>query len=50
LDNAVHESAKRTAGKIAAKSKIVSQLVKATKVKVVAAYYNLDDGRVEFLT
>ncbi len=50
LDNAVHESAKRTAGKIAAKSKIVSQLVKTTKVKVVAAYYNLDDGRVEFLT
>jgi carbonic anhydrase len=50
LDNAVHESAKRTAGKIAAKSKTVSQLVKATKVKVVAAYYNLDDGRVEFLT
>jgi carbonic anhydrase len=50
VDNVVHENAKRTAAKIATKSKIVSQLVKATKVKVVAAYYNLDDGRVEFLS
>ena len=50
LDNAISESAKRTATKIGTKSKIVSHLVKANKVKVVAARYNLDDGRVEFLT
>jgi carbonic anhydrase len=50
VENAVRESALRTAKKIAHKSHIVSQLVKATKVKVVAASYNLDDGRVEFLT
>ncbi len=50
LDNAISESAKRTATKIASKSKIVSHLVKANKVKVAAARYNLDNGRVEFLT
>jgi len=50
VDNAVHESAKRTAAKIAHKSKIVSHLGKENKVKVVAAYYSLDDGRVEFLS
>ena len=37
LDNAISESAKRTATKIATKSKIVSHLIKANKVKVVAA-------------
>lgn len=50
VDNTVRESAKRTAIKIATKSKIVSHLVKANKVKVVAARYDLDNGRVEFLT
>ncbi len=50
VDNAVRESAKRTAMKVATKSEIVSHLIKANKVKVIAAYYNLDDGRIEFLS
>lgn len=50
VDNAVRESAKRTATKIATKSEIVSHLIKENKVKVLAARYDLDDGRVEFLT
>jgi carbonic anhydrase len=50
VDNAVRENAKRTAAKIANDSKIVSGLVKAKKVKVLAAYYDLDSGKVEYLT
>ncbi|HZS64018.1 MAG TPA: carbonic anhydrase [Xanthobacteraceae bacterium] len=49
VDNAVRESARRTAVQIATKSKIVAGLVKAGKVKVVAARYDLDDGKVEYL-
>jgi carbonic anhydrase len=45
VENTVRESAKRTAKKISA-SEIVSHL----HVKVVAARYDLDDGKVEFLT
>jgi carbonic anhydrase len=50
VDNTVRESAKRTTTKIATTSEIVSHLIKAGKVKVLAARYDLDDGRVEFLT
>ena len=50
VDNTVRESAKRTAAKIATKSEIVSHFIKDNKVKVLAARYDLDDGRVEFLT
>lgn len=50
VDNAVRESAKRTAAKVASKSQIVGQLVKTGKVKVVAARYDLESGRVDFLT
>jgi carbonic anhydrase len=50
VDNAVRESARRTAVQIATKSKIVADLVKAGKVKVVAARYDLDEGRVEYLS
>jgi carbonic anhydrase len=50
VDNAVRENAKRTAAKIATKSEIVSHFIKDNKVKVLAAYYYLDDGRVEYLT
>lgn len=50
VDNAVRESAKRTAAQIAGKSKIVADLIKAGKVKVVAARYDLDEGRVGYLT
>jgi carbonic anhydrase len=49
VDNAVRESAKRTATQIATKSEIVSHFVKDGKAKVVAARYDLDDGRIEFL-
>ena len=48
VDNAVRESAKRTALKIATQSKIIAGLVKAGKVKVIAGRYDLDDGKVEF--
>jgi carbonic anhydrase len=50
VDNAVRESAKRTAVQIAVKSKIVAGLVKAGKVKVVAARYDLDEGKVDYLS
>jgi carbonic anhydrase len=50
VDNTVRESAKRTAAKVATKSEIVSHLIKEKKIQVVAAYYDLDDGRVEFLS
>lgn len=48
VDNTVRESAKRTAAKIETQSPIVSALVKAGKVRVVAGRYDLDDGKVEF--
>jgi carbonic anhydrase len=50
VDNAVRESARRTAVQIATKSKIVADLVKAGKVKVLAARYDLDEGKVEYLS
>ncbi|MDR3420766.1 MAG: carbonic anhydrase [Xanthobacteraceae bacterium] len=50
VDNTVRESAKRTAAKVATKSPIVSHLIKDNKVKVIAAYYDLDNGRAEFLS
>ena len=49
VENTVRESALRTAHQIATRSPIVSALVKAGKVKVVAARYDLDDGLVTFL-
>lgn len=49
VHNAVHESAIRTARKIATESPIIAELVKKGKVKVVASHYYLDGGRVEFL-
>lgn len=50
VDNAVRESAKRTADRISSKSKIVSDLIKAGKVKVVAARYDLEKGKVDYLS
>jgi carbonic anhydrase len=49
VENAIVESAKRTATKIATKSEIVSHSIKDSKAKVLAARYDLDNGRVEFL-
>jgi carbonic anhydrase len=50
VDNAVCESAKRTAVQIGAESRLVAELIEAGKVKVVAARYDLDEGRVEYLS
>lgn len=50
VDNAVRESAIRTARKIASESPLVADLARKGKVKVVAARYDLDDGRVEFFS
>lgn len=50
VDNTVRENAKRAAVKIATQSQIVSHLIHAKKVKIFAARYDLDSGRVEFLT
>jgi carbonic anhydrase len=50
VDNTVRENAKRAAEKIATQSQIVSHLIHAKKVKVLAARYDLDSGNVEFLT
>ena len=49
VDNTVRESAKRTAARLAA-SPILSHLVKGEKLKIVAARYDLDDGKVEYLS
>src|SRR5258708_25655435 len=49
VDNTVRESAKRTAVKIATRSPIVAPLVKNGTVKVIAARYDLDDGKVDDL-
>jgi carbonic anhydrase len=50
VDNAVRESAVRTANKIAMKSPIIAGLVKKGKLKVIAGRYDLDDGKVEFFS
>lgn len=49
IDNTVRESTRRTAKYLATASPIVANLVKAGKVKVFAARYDLDDGKVEYL-
>ncbi len=48
VDNAVRESAIRTAKQIASKSTIVAGLIKKGKVKVLAGRYDLDEGKVEY--
>src|SRR5262245_33715124 len=49
VDNAVRESARRTAQRLGTASPILSHLVKAGKLKIVAARYDLDEGKVEYL-
>jgi carbonic anhydrase len=48
-DNSAKESAKRTAANLPSLSKIVSDLVDAGKVKIVAAIYDLQTGIVTYL-
>ena len=50
VDNTVRANARQSAKQIATYSAIVAGLVKSGKVKVIAARYDLDDGRVEYLT
>ena len=49
VDNTVRESARRTAQRLAVASPILAKLVKEGKLKIVAARYDLDDGKVEYL-
>jgi len=49
VDNTVRESARRTARRLASASSILSHLMKDGKLKIVAARYGLEDGKVEFL-
>lgn len=49
VENAIRESARRTASRIEGASAILSGLVKAGKLKIVTAHYDLDHGSVEFL-
>ncbi|NLH83523.1 MAG: carbonic anhydrase [Phyllobacteriaceae bacterium] len=46
---AAKENARRTAARLLERSTIVADLVRQGKVKVTAAYYELDSGKVEFL-
>lgn len=48
VNNTVIASAKRTASRLSASGPILADLVKAGKLKIVAARYDLDDGKVEF--
>jgi carbonic anhydrase len=48
LNNTIIESAKRTARRVATTGPIISDLVKAGKLKVVSARYDLKSGKVEF--
>ncbi|HEY1864710.1 MAG TPA: carbonic anhydrase [Roseiarcus sp.] len=49
VDNTAKESAKRTAANLPTVSKIVSDHVRAGKVKIVAAIYDLQTGAVTYL-
>jgi carbonic anhydrase len=49
VDNAVRQSARMTAAKVVSTSAIVAERVASGKLKVVAARYDLDDGRVDYL-
>jgi carbonic anhydrase len=50
VDNAVRESAKRTAQRLESTSFVLADLLKAGKLKIVAAHYELASGAVMFLT
>ncbi len=50
VDNSVRESALRTARRLAASSGTLAALVSAGKLKIIAAHYDLDTGKVEYLT
>ena len=49
VENAIKENARQNAARIMQQSPIIADLVKKGKVQIVAARYDLDDGKVEFL-
>lgn len=49
VNNAAKESAKRTAGRLAASSTVITGLVDAGKLKIVSAIYDLKTGVVSYL-
>lgn len=49
VENAIKENARQNAARILQQSPIIADLVKQGKVRIVAARYDLDDGKVEFL-
>lgn len=49
LDNAVRANANMVAEQVKASEPVLAHLVKAGKLKVVAARYDLDSGKVDFL-
>ena len=49
VENAIRENARLNAARILEKSLIIADLVKKGTVRIVAARYDLDDGKVEFL-
>jgi len=48
LANTIRESALRTAARLTSASTILSDLAKADKIKIVAAEYDLETGKVDF--
>jgi len=48
IENAIKENARQNAARIVQQSPIIADLVKQGKVRIVAARYDLDDGKVEF--
>lgn len=49
VDNAARESARRTAGRLAASSTLVAGLAGAGKLKIISAIYDLQTGAVSYL-
>lgn len=50
VENATRQSARRTAARLEASSSILSGMVKSENLRIVAAYYDLESGRVDFLS
>jgi len=48
LDNAVVANAKRVAMRLSTQSPVLQDAVRAGKLKIVSARYDLDDGSVDF--
>ncbi len=49
FDNSIRESAQRTARRLAASSNVLAGLVSSGKLKIIAGYYDIESGRVDYL-